>query len=322
MAQTKTITTATQLAGDVIGATTETKFDSVQLDAGSLKPGRHVRVTGRVVVDGVNGSDTMRVRLRLGADALTGVVIADSGDVSIPAGGSFDIDAGLTCLTAGTSGTFDANGVVEVTPQLLRPKTVTMTDDDSAASNGTAVYVAQGQGGAKLVTAAAGTADTFFLADDSGEAWRVEDSANPSGELTSYAVYFDEDATTGSRLLHAGSGYQGDFYVAGMNGRVLKVTYDADAATNGVAVYIDDNGGDPTARLLFVSPTDASGSETTSTTRAAAFLPGVIRTTVDGGTVDTGAKRYVVASLESSSANAGQLATLSGLSVTVQPIGA
>ena len=321
MSMTRTITTTTQLAGDAIGATTETKFDSVKIPAGKLEPGRHVKVRGSVVVDGVNGSDTMRVRCRLGADDLTGVVIADSGAVNVAQGEAITFEADLACVTEGPSGTFDCASETKATPSLFRPKSVTVTDDDSAATNGTAVYVCLAPGGgARFASNCAGTADSAFIAADYSDAWYVVHNATPGSLPTSEQVYFDEDGAAGAKLLHAGAGgFAGDFYVESTGGRLLKVAYSATAAADGVALYFDDDVPDSSLALLFVSPTDADGAATTDESKAAWAEDGT-STSVDGGAVDTGLDRYVVASLESSSANAGQTATLSSLSVEILPL--
>lgn len=164
----------------------------------------------------------------------------------------------------------------KLTNPLLTAKSVTLTDDDNAATTGTALYVAMAPGGgAQFASASAGTADGLFLSADSSDAWYVTYAATPANLPTSEVVYFDEDATAGARLLHAGAGgFTGDFFVESTGGRMLKVSYSATAAADGVAVYFDDDAADLSLALLFVSPTDADGAETTSTVRAAAWVLG------------------------------------------------
>lgn len=144
------------------------------------------------------------------------------------------------------------------------------TDDDSAASNGVALYVVlTGEqtpwgadigvfqcvnvGNADSDFDVATPTDTFDVFDNDGAA-----TAGPMGLDWSFAIYVDEDAATAtSRLLTNNTVTGHDIYVRSQAGRYIKVTHNADPGTPGVQVYFDDDAATETNRLLFVSPTNA-----------------------------------------------------------------
>ena len=137
-----------------------------------------------------------------------------------------------------------------------------LTDDDSAASNGTAVNIVPETFGVlgHLESTTANNADAV-IDDDNDDEILVTDNDSPGG----VALYFDEDAELGSRFLADLSNYAGDavwFLTSG--GNAFKVTHNASPGTPGVQVYFDDDATDPADRLLFVSPTNADGSEEAS----------------------------------------------------------
>lgn len=156
---------------------------------------------------------------------------------------------------------------------------ITMTDDDSAASNGTALRVIQDVAGDwKFCSENANNANSSFNATVTGpdgnasevSTFMVEDIAAGTGT----AVFYDEDYADPSQRFITVSPTLGDVFVKGSNGAMIQVRYVA-ATTSGVAVYFDDNGGTATARLLYVSPTNADGAAETSNERAAVFaIPG------------------------------------------------
>lgn len=151
-------------------------------------------------------------------------------------------------------------------PLIETPSTIAVGDDDSAASNGTALFVVPNaiMPLASFESTTAGDADSRF-ATATGAIANVNDSDSPGGSQ----VYFDEDgAAADGRLLHANSNAPYDMLVPVSDGRAIKVAYSASAASLGVAVYFDDDAGDPADGLLFVSPTNADGSLTTSANRA------------------------------------------------------
>lgn len=143
--------------------------------------------------------------------------------------------------------------------------TITLTDSDDAATDGVAVYVhvdevlEQGSALAHLEFISPTNADGTGTVSDGGATFYLQDddAANTGG----FALYVDEDATSGSRLL-ANTGR--DCYVMLSNGEFIKVTANATPGTPGVQVYFDEDGEETFERLLFVSPTDVDGSEVTA----------------------------------------------------------
>ena len=145
--------------------------------------------------------------------------------------------------------------------------TIQVMDDDSAASNGVAIYV---------VPTASGLCNLYSVTANNASV-PVEDSANgdwfllvdhDSAASLGTQLYFDEDGAQGARFLTV-AGHGKDQYLPLASGKLLKITHDASAASNGVAVYGDDDAAALDERLLFVSPTDTDGTETTETGTAA-----------------------------------------------------
>lgn len=142
--------------------------------------------------------------------------------------------------------------------------TITLTDDDSAASNGVAVYVhldeVMEQGGylGHLEFVSPTDADATLTLSNGGGTLKIQDDDNAAtGGL---ALYFDEDGTAGSRLI---ANTTHTVYIMASNGELVKITHNADPGTPGVQVYCDEDAANSYERLLFVSPTDADGSDTT-----------------------------------------------------------
>jgi len=134
-----------------------------------------------------------------------------------------------------------------------------LVDDDGAAANGTDVLVAvNADGTAFLNSTTANNADTVAQLGNGGPVIQVDDNDAPVG----VALYFDEDGEdedngVGRFLCVSPTG--ADVLVAASNGTFVRVYHDADAATNGVAVHIDDDAANKYERLLFISPTDTDG---------------------------------------------------------------
>jgi hypothetical protein len=132
-------------------------------------------------------------------------------------------------------------------------------DLDAAASTGVAVKVAASTNGTYAIFNAvnAGSADAVFHVGAGGGYVNVDYAASPAG----VTLYFDEDgvsATEGRFLCVSPTG--ADLLVPVSDGSYIRVFHDASAASNGVAVYFDDDGATPSQRLMWVSPTNASGS--------------------------------------------------------------
>lgn len=142
---------------------------------------------------------------------------------------------------------------------------LTLTDLDAAAATGVAVYIhidetiEQGSTSAHAEFISPTTTDGTGVSATGGPTYYLQhDASAASGGV---ALYFDEDATLGSRLL-ANTGRDCWLNIGG--GRYVKVTHNATPATPGVQVYFDEDAATATARLLFVSPTNASGYDITS----------------------------------------------------------
>lgn len=161
----------------------------------------------------------------------------------------------------------DGNGnlrVVSTTSEIAQATGV-VTDDDSAASNGTAVYLhidekaehAHNMGHLESVTA--GNANTYFDVGVGGTRIRInDDDAAATGGLQ---IYFDEDATNQDERFLVNNTITGkDVFVVGHDGKAMRIKHSATASSLGVALYVDDDGATPSARLLFVSPTNAAGA--------------------------------------------------------------
>jgi len=148
-----------------------------------------------------------------------------------------------------------------------------MTDDNSAASNGTALTIVhQDENVGKLYSANATNAATTFEIGASGPVVDVYDDTGAAGGVQ---IYFDEDAAEGKRL-QCVSPTNADLWVKTQQGAWLHIYDNNDAATAGVAVYIDDNGGTASARLLFVSPTNVSGAFYLTNEVSPGFLSGEV----------------------------------------------
>jgi len=155
-----------------------------------------------------------------------------------------------------------ATPTITVTQLGALAATIGITDDDNAATTGVAVYVhvdevtEQGAYIGHLESATAGNADTTCDLSSGGAAIKIQDDDNAA--TGGFAVYFDEDATSGARLLaNAGS----DVYIQASDGTYVKITQNADPGTPGVQLYVDDDAANAHEKILFVSPTDASGTD-------------------------------------------------------------
>ena len=145
---------------------------------------------------------------------------------------------------------------------LSATETVNVIDDDDAATNGTDVYIVAEKTGvfAHLESVTAGDADCLVQTQSTNDSILVTD--DDSAASNGVALYFDEDGTAGGRFLCVSpTGY--DLRVPLCSGKFLVVAHDASADVNGVAVHVDDDGATADERLLFVSPTDADGSDVT-----------------------------------------------------------
>lgn len=96
-----------------------------------------------------------------------------------------------------------------------------------------------------LNSANAGTADVSFELQDGGSTAQCVYAASPTG----VQVYCDDDAAYGAKL-QCVSPTGHDIAVPTSSGTFIVVKHDADAATNGVAVYINDDATNAYERIL------------------------------------------------------------------------
>lgn len=148
-------------------------------------------------------------------------------------------------------------------PELVA--TGAVTDDDDAASNGTAVYAHVDEVTeyaaplAHLESTNAGNADSVFTIGNGGPTVQVKD--DDAADTSGLQVYFDEDATNPDERFLINNTQSGvDVFVIASDGKAIRLKHDASASSNGVALYFDDDAANSYERLLFVSPTDADGS--------------------------------------------------------------
>jgi hypothetical protein len=164
-------------------------------------------------------------------------------------------------------------------PLLITQLTINVMHDATAPKAGdTAFMVAFSApiGYSNFWSANASTADSIFQVDEAtGDGFGlVRYDADPATNQGAVQVYCDEDAAaTAGRLQHADATFDFDFCVPLYDGRLVCIVYNANAAVDGVAVYFDDNAGDPTEALYFISPTTANTTHLTSADRS--FLAGV-----------------------------------------------
>ena len=144
-------------------------------------------------------------------------------------------------------------------------KSITMTDDDSASSNGVAVYLHCNNaidGWFEFVSPT--NADGVGTVNNGSQSYMIKD--NDAAATGGFQVYFDEDAANQDERLLANIPVGSTIYVPIAAGLSIPVTYDPSPGTAGVAVYFDEDAANSYERLLFVSPTNASGAAQTSDT--------------------------------------------------------
>tara|TARA_R100000152_G_C6778149_1_gene208596 strand:- start:896 stop:1690 length:795 start_codon:yes stop_codon:yes gene_type:complete len=156
----------------------------------------------------------------------------------------------------------------------VAPVPVKIKDDDSAASNGVAVYAHIDTVGtdadrkiAHLESVTANNATVYFTGTSSNSATGTmwDDDAAASGGLQ---VYVDEDGDTslsGAKFLVDNDTTETDLYVPLSDGSYLTLYNDDSASSNGVAVYFDDNASNTYDKWLLVTPSNADVSVHTST---------------------------------------------------------
>lgn len=133
--------------------------------------------------------------------------------------------------------------------------TCLVTDDDDAATTGTALLVSDADfsGIGFLESENANNLEALAAMSDGGPTVAIRDNA---GSATGVQVYCDHDAAYGKQLQCVSPG-DVDIHVPLSDGTFLTIVHDADAATNGVAVYFDDDATNNYERIMCVTAGDA-----------------------------------------------------------------
>lgn len=162
--------------------------------------------------------------------------------------------------------------------------TITVTDDDSAASNGVALYLhidevtEQGSYIGHLEFVSPTNADGYFAINNGGPQVRVQD--DDAAATAGFALYFDEDASPTDNRIIADIDNVGDadVFIMCSNGELIRIVDTDTPGTPGVQLYFDEDAANDYERLLFVSPTNAAGTGATDDTVGA----GAITSTLTG----------------------------------------
>jgi len=212
-------------------------------------------LAGRASDNSAYGSKICIVGLTLDNSYLTG------GEAILPSDFGMNGILAVQILPQGTDYDFvwdAANGKIKALVKGVgAPSIGIIKDDNSAETNGTDVVAAPplNQLPAFLNSVNANNADATFDVGAGGPQLIIDDNNAPVG----VAIYFDEDAVIEERLLCVVADNR-DLYIPLDNGEYIRIVDDNDAATKGVAVHFDDNGGTVSERLLFISPTNVDGT--------------------------------------------------------------
>lgn len=158
--------------------------------------------------------------------------------------------------------------------------TITVTDDNTAASNGVAVKVQSFDGvNSYLAFTSPTTTDGMGLLAAAGNTFSVKHDGTPSNSFSAN-LYFDEDGTNVDERFLANTATAQDMFVAVSGGNVIRINHDASASSNGVQVYFDEDAANTHERLLFVSPTNVDGISATDN-EVFAYTKGQVANAVD-----------------------------------------
>lgn len=135
-------------------------------------------------------------------------------------------------------------------------QSIVVTDDNTAATNGKVVVVESVDGVYGYLNAQI-TADGTGRLAASGSVYVVRDDTT-TGSMDSI-LYFDEDAANVDERFLSNFKSKSDHYVNVGGGQCIKVKHSATASAAGVKVYFDENNAE-TAKLVFISPTNAAGA--------------------------------------------------------------
>jgi len=219
-------------------------------------PGREVYAPG-LIIDATNsydGGNTGYVR-ELRPGWLLAQITATKKFVPVKRTLTNGAGAAATALIVDNAAAFRATETITIKgPRDI----VKCTHNASAASTGLALYLHMDELGENdfghLESVTAGNADATFTTINGAVVKVEDDDAAATGGV---AIYFDEDAAEGSKLL-AVTPTGRDAFIFDSDGRAIRIKYHATPATPGVLLYFDDDGAANT-KLLFVSPTTANG---------------------------------------------------------------
>lgn len=186
---------------------------------------------------------------KFGLDRFENIVLEDSE------GYIYDVDI----ATGGATALLKA-----YQPDALAASTIKLKDDDTAASNGVALYLHSKDGMHGWFEFVSPTnADGTGTLASGGSAYSVFDSdaAATDGVL----VYYDQDAANANERFMAVTQYNMDIYVPVGGNKYIKIKDNDTAATDGIRVYFDEDGTNAYDRLVFVSATNTDGTATTDT---------------------------------------------------------
>lgn len=255
---------------DVVGALTATTITGdIHASAGSIgttELAADAVTAAKLADDAVVTANITALNVTTGTlalDAVTGAQIADDAvdtehladDAVVPAA----VDETQNYVMAD----------LQLTGTLTRPAlaavTLKMTDNDDAATTGSALYVEIEfgfYGSLNCDNSGSNESSVVVLSDD--VVLQVADNAStPAGSQ----VFFDE----ANQVLTANTKADSTLYVTSATGRMLQIQQNDDPGNAGhLAVYFDDDATPPTDRMLFVSGLDTDSTAACSTTREAA----------------------------------------------------
>jgi hypothetical protein len=210
----------------------------------------------------VEGSFTLSSSYATSGDSYTSALLGMSrvDDLKVFPAGGYTFEASKTNNTSGL-----IKAYINGDSNASQTATLNLNDDDSAASNGLALYFRYTSGlfGQLAYVSPTNINSYFQVGNGSGINVAVNNDDNIAVTTGGgVIIYFDEDATAGSRLLFI-SPMNKDGYVATSDPDVVIKITDADgAASAGVQVYFDEDASNDYEKALFVSPTNADGTET------------------------------------------------------------
>ena len=165
----------------------------------------------------------------------------------------------LLCYTPGVKAASFVGTAIAASSLLI-------TDADGAAGAGNVVIYLHTNDGVTgwLEFVSPTNADGLITISDGGAKVVVKDNDNAATD--GFAVYVDEDAVDGARLLAICPSLTTIYVPVVGGGGMIPITYAADPTTDGVAIYLDEDGTETFERLLFIGPSNVDATNANSTT--------------------------------------------------------